>query len=64
MCRKIVSDSGLIFGAIDLVQHDGEYYFLEINPNGEWGWLQHPHDVPIANALCDVFVAHDRKKAL
>ncbi len=19
---------------------DGEYYFIEVNPTGEWGWLE------------------------
>lgn len=62
MCKKFVKDSGLIFGAIDLVEHNGQFYFLEINPNGEWGWLQHPHDIPIAEALCDILIEYDDKR--
>jgi glutathione synthase/RimK-type ligase-like ATP-grasp enzyme len=30
----------LNFGAIDLIFHNNEYYFIEINPTGEWSWLQ------------------------
>ncbi|MDP2143362.1 MAG: hypothetical protein Q8J80_04450 [Gallionella sp.] len=31
---------GLNFGAIDLVQTPtGEYFFLEVNPNGQWLWI-------------------------
>jgi glutathione synthase/RimK-type ligase-like ATP-grasp enzyme len=30
---------GLNFGAIDLVESKGSYFFIEINPTGEWGWL-------------------------
>jgi len=60
MCRSYVKAGGLIFGAIDLVQHDGEFFFLEINPNGEWGWLQYPHGIPIAEALCDMMISCDR----
>lgn len=31
---------GLNFGAIDLVQTPtGEFFFLEINPNGQWLWI-------------------------
>lgn len=59
MCRRIVNDGGLIFGAIDLVQYDGRFYFLEINPNGEWGWLQQPCGIPIASTLCDLMMEHD-----
>jgi glutathione synthase/RimK-type ligase-like ATP-grasp enzyme len=30
----------LTFGAIDLVQTpSGEYVFLEVNPSGQWLWL-------------------------
>lgn len=53
-CRRYVGAAGLTFGAIDLVESEGQVYFLEINPNGEWGWLQRPHGVPIAAALCDL----------
>jgi hypothetical protein len=60
MCRRYVRAGGLLFGAIDLVQHDGKFFFLEINPNGEWGWLQHPHGIPIAEALCDLMISWDK----
>jgi len=60
MCREYVGAGGLIFGAIDLVQRDGKFFFLEINPNGEWGWLQHPHGIPIAETLCDLMISLDR----
>lgn len=62
MCRRIVKDGGLIFGAIDLVQYDGNFYFLEINPNGEWGWLQQPFGIPIAGTLCDLMTEHDENQ--
>ncbi|MCZ6690230.1 MAG: hypothetical protein O7H41_11540 [Planctomycetota bacterium] len=58
LCRDFVKQCGLLFGAIDLVQSSGEYIFLEINPNGEWGWLQKPHNVPIASAICDLLMSH------
>jgi hypothetical protein len=53
-CRQYVAVAGLSFGAIDLVESNGEFYFLEINPNGEWGWLERPHGIPICAALCDL----------
>ena len=60
LCRKYVIANGLIFGAIDLIKYEGEFFFVEINPNGEWGWLQRPHNVPIAATLCDVMIFYDR----
>lgn len=38
-CTALVSELGLKFGGIDLAIHDGKYFFLEINPTGEWAWL-------------------------
>lgn len=29
----------LNFGAIDLIQRNEEFFFIEINPTGEWGWI-------------------------
>lgn len=62
LCRRYVKASELIFGAIDLLEHDGDFFFLEINPNGEWGWLQKPNNIPIAEALCDLMISYDREK--
>lgn len=56
-CFQFVRQAGLVFGAIDLLERHGTWYFLEINPSGEWGWLQQPVGLPIAEALCDTFAA-------
>lgn len=55
-CQQYVARAGLGFGAIDLVESNGNFYFLEINPNGEWGWLERPHGTPISSALCDLLL--------
>jgi len=53
-CRALVADLGLGFGGIDLaVDADGTAWFLEVNPNGEWGWLSQRAGLPIVEALCD-----------
>lgn len=59
LCRSYLKASDLLFGAIDLVEYQGEFVFLEINPNGEWGWLQKPTGLPIAEKLCDLMVRSD-----
>ena len=38
-CRCLVARLGLHFGAIDLLETRDGFFFLEINPTGEWGWL-------------------------
>lgn len=59
LCREYVRRGNLKFGAIDLIERDGEFFFLEINPNGEWGWLQKPWGIPIAENLSEVLIEHD-----
>lgn len=39
-CINYTKTLNLNFGAIDLVIHNNDYYFIEINPTGEWSWLQ------------------------
>ncbi|WP_214630357.1 hypothetical protein [Paenibacillus agaridevorans] len=38
-CIELVSKLGLSYGAIDLARVNETYYFIEINPTGEWAWL-------------------------
>lgn len=38
-CIQLVSKLNLTYGAIDLAAVGESFYFLEINPTGEWGWL-------------------------
>ena len=30
----------LTFGGIDFALVDEKYYFIEVNPTGEWAWLK------------------------
>ncbi len=37
---SLMADLQLQYGRIDmLLDGGGTYHFLEVNPNGEWGWL-------------------------
>ena len=49
--------AGLVTGSIDLmVPDDGPPVFLEVNPQGEWGMLQHQLGLDIAGALADAMM--------
>jgi hypothetical protein len=49
----LVQRLGLAFGALDfVVDARGRHFFLELNANGEWGWLQRA-GLPIAEAIVD-----------
>lgn len=44
--------SNIIFGAHDLIETpDEEFYFLETNPAGQWGWLEVTLGLPIGEAI-------------
>lgn len=48
---------GLDYGAHDLiVTPEGEHVFLEVNPAGEWFWLEDVAGLPIAAAIADVLI--------
>ncbi|MEC0253633.1 hypothetical protein [Paenibacillus lautus] len=39
-CFKLMERLGLSFGAFDFIYTGSEFYFLEVNPNGQWLWLE------------------------
>jgi hypothetical protein len=36
---NLMKELKLEYGGIDLIKKDNKYYFIEVNPTGEWGWL-------------------------
>ena len=65
-CVQLASDLGLQFGAIDLIQtQTGDYFFLEINPNGQWAWIQQMNpEIELREALVDLLVTGMTKKQI
>lgn len=52
MCNQIMKDFDLRFGAFDfIVTLDERWIFLEVNPNGQWLWLERMLDLPISKAI-------------
>lgn len=56
LCIALVRHMGLVYGAIDLALSDGRFVFIEINPTGEWGWLDTP-ERPIAATIARALAA-------
>jgi len=49
---ELTRSYGLYFAAIDMALDDqGEYVFFEINPAGQWAWLEEIAGAPISDAL-------------
>ncbi len=58
MCIELVRKLGLVFGCIDMiVTPKGEYVFLEINPNGQWLWIERLTGMPIGETLAKMLIA-------
>jgi glutathione synthase/RimK-type ligase-like ATP-grasp enzyme len=51
LCTRLVKAFALNFGAIDLVEGIDGYTFLEINPNGQWAWIEQLTGAPISAAI-------------
>lgn len=60
-CVKIVETFKLAFGGIDLIESNGKYYFIEINPTGEWAWLNEKNNCRIDEAICDYLLMKEVK---
>ncbi len=55
----------LVYGAIDMrLTPDGEYVFLEINPSGQWLFVEQRTGLPITDALTDLMVRMDKDKVM
>lgn len=51
-CIQLVKNLNLSFGAIDMIKSkDGKYVFIEINPNGQWGWIEMDTGLLISNSI-------------
>lgn len=57
-CNYMLKELGLIFGAFDfVVSKTGQYYFLEVNPNGQWYWIESLTGLAISEAIARVLLA-------
>ncbi|MBZ5551071.1 MAG: MvdD family ATP-grasp ribosomal peptide maturase [Acidobacteriia bacterium] len=51
---RLMDSLRLTFGAIDMIQDpDGEYVFLEVNPSGQWLWLDDMLQLGISDAVAE-----------
>lgn len=56
LCRRF----GLRFGAIDLAHRpDGGYTFFEVNPNGQWAWVEQRTGMPLRARMADLLLSQE-----
>lgn len=57
ICLQMVRTLGLVYSALDFIlTPTGEYVFLEINPSGQWGWIEQETEYSITDELVNVLV--------
>jgi glutathione synthase/RimK-type ligase-like ATP-grasp enzyme len=54
LCIELTKKLGLTFGAIDMIKSkNGEFVFLEINPSGQWAWIEIDTGLPISDSIIE-----------
>lgn len=58
--RRMMASFGLNFASLDMiVTTDGDFVFLDLNPNGQWLWLEFELDLPLVAAMADLLTSND-----
>ncbi|WNM61899.1 alpha-L-glutamate ligase [Candidatus Nitrospira neomarina] len=59
--RELMDRLGLVYGAVDLRRlPDGRHVFLEVNPAGEWRFIEERTEQPITDAMAKLLIKIDR----
>lgn len=57
-CKDLLMRLGLRYGAFDFIETPtGEIYFVEVNSNGQFWWLEKKLGFPISEAIADLLVS-------
>ena len=58
--KGFMDETGYRFGRFDFIRKDGELWFLELNPNGQWAWLDEKNEHGLVSMVADAIKAEDR----
>ena len=62
--RRLVASFGLNFASIDLIlTPEGEFVFLDLNPNGQWLWLELELGLPLSATMADLLTTNYTREA-
>jgi glutathione synthase/RimK-type ligase-like ATP-grasp enzyme len=62
--RRVMRSFDLNFASLDMiVTPDGEFVFLELNPNGQWLWLEYELGLPLVASMADLLMSHPGRPA-
>ncbi len=59
--KGFMDETGYRFGRFDFIRKDGELWFLELNPNGQWAWLDEKNEHGLVSMVADAIKSEDRE---
>lgn len=62
--QAFMSETGYRFGRFDFIRKDGELWFLELNPNGQWAWLDPDDTDGLISSIASAIIAEDNRHQL
>ena len=66
--KGFMDETGYRFGRFDFIRKDGELWFLELNPNGQWAWLDQKNEnglvSMVANTIKSEDLAHQKEYSI
>lgn len=63
-CLHFMQLCNMQFGCFDFIVKDNKWYFLEMNANGQWAWLEFETGLNISGAIVDYLMTNSKKDEL
>lgn len=60
MCLRFMKQANIDFGAFDFIVKNEKYIFLEVNANGQWGWLEDKLGLKISASIIDYLLGEQK----
>ena len=57
--KGFMDETGYRFGRFDFIRKDGELWFLELNSNGQWAWLDENNEHGLVSMVADAIKRED-----
>ena len=62
--RGFMAETGYRFGRFDFIRKNGELWFLELNPNGQWAWLDAKNQNGLIAGIAKAIITEDRRHSM
>jgi len=63
LIRQFMNRLELIYGAIDMrLTPEGQFVFLEINPSGQWSFLEERAGLPMTETFAQLLINYEKNQ--